>query len=322
MSRRRPAVGAVLLASLALLGAALARARRAAAAVPLSPLSAGGRVGADWPERAGVVTDEAPAGEMDDLTEFARPGFDPDRVAPAVRAFYERTGDYRMAYRARWHAPFRSGAALVSPLTSFLGQLNLPGRGGGGRLRSRFAAVTADADPREGARAWVRTRPDGTAVFVAAYAHHESGGERFVNVAVPLPGGNLSTVLRVDHLDADGDASDAERGETGGTGVRLHTDGDDPGLYLVTPLGAFALPVDQAFRVWPAGATGAYSVDAPDVSRLSDAAAGTDAGVVADHRMWLFGRRFLTVTYRAVPAGSAGAAPSDSDAPPGSDPDA
>lgn len=279
------AVAGLVLVFLTLARDSLRRATESAGDVPLSPLTAGWRVGSDWPERAGVTVGAAPVGEMDDLAAYARPGFDPDRVAPLVRTFYERTAEFDAEYDVRWHAPFRLGAALVSPLTSTLRQLNLPGRSAtGGRLHSRFAAVHPEADPREGARVWVRTDDDGRAVFVAVYASHERDGERFVNVAVPLPLGNLSTVLRIDHLDATEDRSELD---DSGTGVRLHTDGrGDPGLYLRTPVGPVELPVDQAFTVRVAPGR-------------------EDADLLASHGMRLLGRQFLTVNYR-LHAGAAG----------------
>jgi hypothetical protein len=223
-------------------------------------------------------------GEMDDLSAFARPGFDPEAVAPAVRDFYERTADHELAYEVGWHRPFRSGAALAARLTSRLEQLNLPGPGESGveRLESRFEPVAADADPRADARAWVRTREEGTAVFVAIYAHHDREEIRYVNIAVPLPRGNLSTVLRPENL-ADG-------------GLELTTlDGEaegDEGLYLATPVGSVALPLDQRFRVWPA--------DSSDPSAPTDLSRGR-ATVVATHEMWLFGRQFLMIRYAGWP---------------------
>lgn len=294
-SRRAVAVSATV-ALVAAPATRLARARRRASEVPLSPLTAGRFVGADWVERAGVGVDEHPVGEMDDFDALARPGFDPARVDPEVRRFYERTSEYGLRYRVRWERGFRLGAALATRLTSRLEQLNLPAPGERGavdadateredeeddgdwrRLRSRFVAVDPDADPRTEARAWVRTDPDSDeAVFVAVYGTHERDGERFVNIAVPLPGTNLSTVLRVEHDDRPGGVrltTRRERGEDPAT--------DDPGLYLVTPAGAFALPMEQRFRVWPA---------------TEDQKA--DETLRATHEMWLCGRRFLVVDYR------------------------
>lgn len=274
----------------AVLAARLRRAAARARDVPLSPLTAGWRVGADSPERRGIVAEGEVAGEMDDMAAYAGPEFDPEAVHPAVRAFYEHTADHELAYEASWHRPFRLGAALVGRVTSRVEQLNLPGPGESGvrELRSRFARVDPAADSREGVRAWVRTREDGKAVFVAVYAYHERVAEehpeneraerRYVNIAVPLPGSNLSTVPQPENLD--------------GGGIELTTlDGtSDEGLYLVTPLGAIELPLDQRFRVWPADSS---AHDAPvDVT-------DGDTDGVATHEMWAFGRRFLTVTYAA-----------------------
>lgn len=313
---------AVLALTLALALAALARvldrARSRARDVPLSPLTAGWRVGADYPERRGIVTAGEVAGEMDDLSAYAGPTFDPEAVAPEVRAFYERTADYALAYAIRWHRPFRLGAALASRVTSRVEQLNLPGpdESAGGpagesavrELESRFARVAPAADPREGARAWVRTRADGegtradsgddeTAVFVAIYAHHEHDGVRYVNIAVPLPGANLNTVLRPENLgDGSGGVElttfssreDGRDGRDESEDRRDERDGDE-GLYLVTPWENFDLPLDQRFRVRPADRDGGSA----------DNSVRSDAAVVATHEMWLFGRRFLTIRYAA-----------------------
>ncbi|MCD2202869.1 hypothetical protein [Halobacterium sp. KA-6] len=280
MRGRTVATGAV--ASLA--GAAAWRARD----VPFSPVTGGGHIGAEFVARRGLAAeDPALVGEMDDMAEFARPDFDPERVAGDVRRFYERTTEYEMLLRARWHRPFRKGARLAAPVTTRIRQLNLPGPSDEDwhRLGSEFVALDPDADPRDGARAWIRTDESGAAVFVALYASHECDGERFVNIAAPLPGGNLSTVLRIGHLGA-GDA----------TGVELTTRAPgDPGLYWVTPPAGFALPADQRFRVWPTDGT----VSAP--AEVDDPTGG-DAVALATHEMWLCGAQFLTVEYAVVPA--------------------
>lgn len=264
---------------------AIRRAKTRAESVPLSPLTARWRVGADYPERRGIVGDGEVVGEMDDMDAYARPDFDPDALDSEVRRFYEQTSEYELRYSVEWHRPFRLGAALASKLTSRLEQLNLPAPGDTSekRLSSRFEPVDSAADFRDGARAWVRTRPDGEAVFVAIYASHTSEGEsddetRYVNIAAPLPWSNLSTVLRPETM--------AESG-----GIELTTrSGSEGGLYLVTPLGAISLPLDQRFRVRSASA-----------SALADALVGgvaeTDFDIVADHEMWLCGMKFLTVRY-------------------------
>lgn len=272
---RRRAVGFFL----ALLVSAVAVGRRVRSAfrrtrdVPLSPLVASTRVGSDYLQRNDVTTGVQLSGEMDDMAAFARPDFDPDDVHPEVRRFYERTADYDMAYRVRWHRGFRVGAAFAARFTSRIEQLNLPGpwQSSGGSLTSELVAIDPDEDPRDGARAWIRTDGTGTAVFVAIYASHVRDGIRYVNIAVPLPWSNLSTVLHVRTLD--GPAEDDE-----GSGIELTTRSEtgDEGLYLRTPLGSVALPMEQRFRVVPDG-----------------------DGIHAEHAMWVFGRRFLTIEHDA-----------------------
>ncbi|MGM0591258.1 MAG: hypothetical protein ACQETI_06460 [Halobacteriota archaeon] len=234
-------------------------------------MTAGLHVGADYVERRNVGGDTHPVGEMDEFSAYAREGFDTAAVHPEVRRFYERTSEYELTYRVRWHRGFRLGAAAASRLTSRIEQLNLPGPGEEGKrsLRSRFVDIDPAADPRNEARAWIRTDPQtGEAVFVAVYANHRHDGERFVNIAVPLPWSNLSTVLRIEPFPTHH-----------GTGARLTTCGaGDPGLYLRTPRGGFSLPMAQTFRVWPAE-TG----DRPSLR--------------GNHEMWVYGWQFLTIDY-------------------------
>ncbi|WP_435100391.1 hypothetical protein [Halarchaeum sp. P4] len=306
MRRPRLACAAVVSLVASLAAVALARARRRAADVPLSPVTAGPHVGPDFPERAGLTTGVEPDGEMDDMADYARSDFDPERVHPEVRRFYEETGDYRMTATVTWHRGFRLGAALAARVTSAVEQLNLPGpyEDSTVALTSRFAEVRADVDPRDEVRAWVRTdRETGEAVFVALYGSHERGGgrdgnaeryandsgpsgsagsrpaARYVNIAVPLPWANLSTVLHLDHTDESGRGGDEDgEGEPDGTGIALTTRaGAEPGLYLVTPLGTFELPLEQRFTVRP-----------------------DESGITATQTMWVCGVRFLTVEYDAV----------------------
>lgn len=245
--------------------------------IPFSTAVATGAVGADWATRAGYEG-EPVVGETEDFGGFERPDFDPATVHSEIRRFYERTAEYDMAYTVRWHGSFRPGAWLASFATTRLRQLNLPGRTTGRvrHLKSTLARVPDDLDSREGV-VWTRTdRDSGEAVFVAIYATHARDGVTYANVAVPLPGSNLSTILRPVTIDGTAD----------GDGVAFTTEGPgDGGLYLVTPIGPLELPMSQSFRVWPAGADAAPTAPVPG------------ADLVATHEMWLCGRQFLTITY-------------------------
>ena len=302
--------------AVAWLAGLVGRSWAAAKDVPLPPVRAGRYVGADLLERKGLVDRESPTpnGELDDLGEFEDDTFDPGGVQQSVSRFYEETADYEMDYRVTWSFGFRIGAALAGRLTSRIEQLNLPNRGCDWRpLDSRFVAVDVAGDPREEVRGWVRTtteRGDGAggdaadadaaggdaadadreAVFVALYGAYEAEEERLVNIAVPLPGGNLSTVLRARNVD---------------DGIEWTTDGGgDPGLYLVTPLGPFRLPMSQRFVVWDenAGVTGEGgsdgASDGDDSANGGNSYSAAEPDLRARHEMAVFGLRFLTVEYR------------------------
>ncbi|WP_122091324.1 hypothetical protein [Halalkalicoccus subterraneus] len=271
---------AFVLAVLGVAAVGIERARRRARAVPLSPLHGDARIDPTWPERKAVRGDRI-SGEMGSLADYARPGFDPARVHPNVRDLYERTDDFEMTVAATWHFPYSLGAPMASRWTSRIEQLNLPGPGADSkRVSSDLFALeesAASADPRDDPRLWIRTdAATGEGVFVAVYASFVDDGERFVDIAVPLPGANLSTVLRMDHY---------------GKGITLTTACPGGGLYLHTDVGAFALPASQCFRVSPAGGT--------KVPASTDAAR-TEGDVLADQRISLFGLPLVTVRYAAT----------------------
>lgn len=297
--------------------------------VPLARVRARGPIGVDFPDRSGLAGERL-VGEMDDLDAFAREEFDTTRVAPAVRRFYERTSEYRMSVTADWHRPFRTGGALAAPLTSALEQLNLPSPRTPERVRvvendlyavDPDAAAVSTGELGADARFWVRTDVDtDEAVFVAVYSSHVHDDTRYVNIGVVLPGATLSTVLEPRELPLaarddveDGARSDVDAAGTDDVGVELATRArGHPGLFYSLPGGDFRLPMHQTFRVWPADAT-------PAPSRRESTRAGATTGrsidrvlralpedasrsdsIVATQDMWVYGRRFLTVTYAAA----------------------
>lgn len=257
--------------------------------IPLSSLTAGRSVGAEYFERAGVVKESGDAdGQVEDLSLYSRPDLDIDAVHPDVRRFYEQTSQYELSYKTTWHRGFRSGAGLAMRITGGLGQLSLPVPGSDvHETTSRIVSIDGDEDSRSDVLGWVRRdRNTDEAVFVSAYSTHEQGDETFMNVALPLPGGNMTAVLRVDTFDV-GD---------GQTGIELHstprTAGGDPGLYFVTPVIPIRLPMHERFRVWPVEASAAPSLDF-----VTD-----ETVLVAQHEMWVLGRQFLTIDYAIAPS--------------------
>lgn len=246
---------------------------------PLSRLRIDGRVSG-----GAIVGDGPPVrGLSDDLSRYARPGFDPGALPADTVAFYTDTASFELDLVGRWHGPFVVGgwlwARVVAPL---LGQLGLPPPGRAAddaQLDSRIVAVDAARDGRAGARGWVRHwRTSNAVLYVAVYADHVTEGTRYMNIAFPLPGGwNMTSILRLDHAPGRGLALSSLPAPEG------H---GDQGVYLVRQGHPWRLPLDETITVYEASA-------AP-----SDLPAAPGSVLVARHEMWLAGLRYLTMHYQ------------------------
>jgi len=119
------------------------------------------------------------------------------------------------------------------------------------------------------------------AMYVAAYATHSRLTNTYMNIAFPLPGGNLSSIL---HLDV---STSGER--TGG--VVLSTLGDaqaggDQGVYYANQVIPVRLPINEVITVWPAKSLIGGGVNDKRLPVL-----------LAKHEMWIFGVNFLNLDY-------------------------
>lgn len=255
---------------------------------PFSRLRGGRVVGADYFERKQLcVTRPQPArGLMDTLEEHRRPGFDPDRVAAPIRDFYERTAGWTLRVEARWQSGFRLTGRAFRRLAGRVGQLNLPlGVAEEREMISRLVDLSDAADGRANVRGWVRQfRATRQPVYVAAYSTHRTAHVAYMNIAFPLPGGNLTSILRMDHH--------------GGTGIRLDTrpSGDnagDEGVYLVGKRIRVRLPMQETITVTPAPLA--------TVPSASGERADSKVGCVARHDLWLFGLHYLRLDYEMAP---------------------
>lgn len=257
--------------------------------IPFSTLTSRGRVGPDFFHRTTTVTptSTSPPGLVDNLAEYRRPDFDPDRIHPDIRSFYEQTSHYGLLVRPEWQPGFRRAARLFKRFSSWVGQMNLPvsAERREDLIDSQILLVDDARDGRTNVRAWVRTYTrTGEAVYVAAYANHSMAGQRYMNIAFPLPGGNLTSILRLECLEAG----------AGAAGLLLTTlpmpgGKGDEGVYFANRVLPVRLPLNETIRVWPAGQS-----RVPPDGGASEQAAPT---IVARHDMWLFGIKFLTLDY-------------------------
>ncbi|MEM9193967.1 MAG: YndJ family transporter [Myxococcota bacterium] len=264
---------------------------------PFSRLRSRGVVGPRFLERQRLLVDRTPRprGLLDRLDELAHDGLDAAEVAPEIRAFYERTEEFDLRVIPDWQFGFRTGGKIWHWLSGWVGQTHLPVNQGStsqeiGPLRrlrrqnpivSRIVAIDDTEDGRERVRGWVRTYADkGKAMYIAAYATHRHRRVPYMNIAFPMPLGNLASILRMDPLGREGGVILRTWDPTPGAG--------DAGIWFSTPWIAFKLPLRESIEVLTPAMR-----DVP--SDLRDVPSGTS--LVARHDLWLFGIKYLTLDY-------------------------
>jgi len=248
--------------------------------IPVSRLTGGCSIGEDFLERRGLIGDDAVSGMMADVDAYQSDRFDPSTVAPSVRRFVERSGDYELAVSPDWETPWRQLAVLYRPIATRIGQLSVPlvSATGDGALSGRVVAVN-DGDRWTGDRAWIRSnvgRATGAdrMTYVGIYDRYTSIGRSYLRVTFPLPGSNLTGILRVENGGADGDALALSSFPEAGNG-------DDAGLYLMFRGVSVRLPLNETLVVEPDDESG---------------------NVQAVHRVELLGMRVFTLQYDIRPA--------------------
>ena len=258
------------------------------ARIPFSALSGRGRIGPDFFHCINAVQDvgHPPHGLVDDLSEFRSAYFVPEEIHPAIHSFYEQTEKFGLLVRANWKFGFRLGARIYKFFSLHIGQLNFPlaVESDEDLMDSRILPIRDEIDGRTNVRAWVRTyKKTGKAMYVAAYATHTRGAQKYMNIAFPLPSGNITCILRVESMSTKGILLT--------TFPSPNTIGDE-GVYFVNRFLPIRLPTQETIRVWAVGMP-----DMPIDLELW-LATGT---LVARHEIWLFGIKFLTLDYCIFP---------------------
>ena len=247
--------------------------------IPFSRLAGGRRIGRDFLDRRGYATEDAASGMMASVDDYAWDGFDPDDVAPSVRRFYEHSGEYLLSVEPDWNRPWRSLVPVYRRFATRMEQLTLPLStvASEATLRGTVAGVDGP-DDHAGSRAWIRsnahaTDGDDRMTYVATYCRYAADGTAYLRATFPLPGANLTGLLRVENTDSD----------DGGlrlTSYAVPGNADDAGLSLVVRGFGIRLPLDETLVVEPV-----------------DAGSEDGCAVTAVHEITLLGYRIVTLDY-------------------------
>ncbi len=142
------------------------------------------------------------AGLMDSMDLLASDRFDPSKVHPVIRDFYEHTSRFDMQVTVRWSRLVRPlGELYLILIARRMRQLQIPMDNAElSELDSWLELIDLESDGRADFRCWIRvTKGSRVPVYVGAYKTYKSSVDGFsasyVSVAFPLPGGNLTTVL-------------------------------------------------------------------------------------------------------------------------------
>src|SRR5215212_1936442 len=162
-------------------------------------------VGADYVEqlakvRGGTFRRNPPdVGILASLDSLDGPTFDPARVHPLIREFYEHTSRFRLSIIPEWRRWMKPGYETFKLLVAQpLGQAAIPSnieqaqRG----MVSTIDTIALHGDQAIDIRGWIRTYADsGKPIYVGIYTslRHEDRG--YVSVGFPIPGANFTATL-------------------------------------------------------------------------------------------------------------------------------
>lgn len=231
-----------------------------------SRIAGGLRIGGDFFERAGLASGApAPRGLVGRVEELADARVDMARVPDEVRPFFEDPASLQLSVRSRWSPWARVAWRLARAVMRAVGQLVLPVERA--TVRARMVALDGAREGRLDARGVVRTYEDTGEVFqVFAYGVSNVDGSPRMSVAIPLPGGHLAGLLRLETADG---------------AVALTSRGASAGVWFVTPWCSLRLPLEETLRFW--------SARDPAAAVSAEGRPWSDVSLVALHEQRLFG---------------------------------
>ena len=219
------------------------------------------------------VADAPDVGIVASLDELAGPGFDPARVSPGVREFYEHTARFSLDIVPQWRPWVRPGYLLYrTAVARPLGQADVPmnQREAQRGVVGRIDTITPDGGG-PAVRGWIRSyAATGQPIYVGIYTTYRHDGRGYVSVGFPVPHGSFTATL------------EPRTRPDGGLTLTSRSDLPHPGHYL-----SYLDPgTGEASTV----AVHGFAEELEVYERAGE--------LRAEHAFWLFGFPFLTLHYR------------------------
>jgi hypothetical protein len=162
-------------------------------------------VGGDYVEqlakaRGGTFRRNPPdVGILASLDSLEGPTFNPNRVHPLIREFYEHTSRFKLSIIPEWRRWMKPGYELFKLVVAEpLGQAAIPSnieeaqRG----MVSTIDTIALDGDEEIDIRGWIRTFADtGKPIYVGIYTSFRHDNRGYVSVGFPIPSANFTATL-------------------------------------------------------------------------------------------------------------------------------
>jgi hypothetical protein len=162
-------------------------------------------VGADYVEQLAKVRggtfrrNPADVGIIASLDSLEGPTFDPGRVHPLIREFYEHTSRFKLSIVPEWRRWMKPGYGLFKLVVAEpLGQAAIPSnieeaqRG----MVSTIDTIALDGSEEIDIRGWIRTFADsGKPIYVGIYTTFRHDDRGYVSVGFPIPNANFTATL-------------------------------------------------------------------------------------------------------------------------------
>jgi hypothetical protein len=162
-------------------------------------------VGADYVEqlakvRGGTFRRNPPdVGILASLDSLDGPSFDPARVHPLIREFYEHTSRFGLSIIPEWRRWMKPGYEIFKRLVAQpLGQAAIPSnieeaqRG----MVSTIDTIALPGNEEIDIRGWIRTFADsGKPIYVGIYTSFRHEDRGYVSVGFPIPNANFTATL-------------------------------------------------------------------------------------------------------------------------------
>jgi hypothetical protein len=236
-------------------------------------------VGGDYVEqlakvRGGSFRRNPPdVGILASLDSLEGPTFNPNRVHPLIREFYEHTSRFKLSIIPEWRRWMKPGYELFKLVVAEpLGQAAIPSnieeaqRG----MVSTIDTITLHGDDEIDIRGWIRTFADsGKPIYVGIYTSFRHEDRGYVSVGFPLPSANFTATLEPTQTSAD-DLLLTSRSKLAFPGHYLSSVDSERDALTVLKLLSF----EEQIHVYVA-----------------------DGELRTDHSFYLAGQRFLTLHY-------------------------